>query len=124
MSSEWWAALAIGAAIVVGCGSSNAGAPAPSAPAGGAVITANASAFDRDRVDVPAGRPFALLFQNREGAPHNVTILPPGGSEPLFTGEVFSGPASRTYQIPALPAGTYSFRCDVHPQMTGTVVAS
>jgi hypothetical protein len=24
-----------------------------------------------------------------------------------------------TYDVPALPAGTYSFRCDVHPDMSG-----
>jgi hypothetical protein len=24
-----------------------------------------------------------------------------------------------TYQVPALPAGTYTFKCDVHPPMTG-----
>jgi plastocyanin len=36
---------------------------------------------------------------------------------------VFSGPSARLYAVPALPAGTYQFRCDVHQQMTGTIVA-
>jgi plastocyanin len=25
------------------------------------------------------------------------------------------------YQVPALPAGSYPFVCDVHPSMTGTL---
>jgi plastocyanin len=25
--------------------------------------------------------------------------------------------------VPAIPAGTHKFRCDVHPQMSGTVIA-
>jgi plastocyanin len=101
---------------------SGSGAPPPSAPAGGAVITAQNIAFDRATLDVPAGRSFALLFENREGAPHNVRIYD-DADRPLFTGDVFSGPASRVYEISAIPAGTHHFRCDVHPEMTGTVTA-
>jgi plastocyanin len=28
------------------------------------------------------------------------------------------------YDIPALKAGTYYFRCDLHPDMRGAIVAS
>ena len=69
-----------------------------------------------------AGTPFGLVFENREGAPHNVTILDGRGVE-LFVGEVFGGPGWRSYAVPALAAGEYGFRCDVHPTMTGTLVA-
>jgi plastocyanin len=27
------------------------------------------------------------------------------------------------YEVPAIPAGTHRFRCDVHPEMAGTVTA-
>jgi plastocyanin len=64
-----------------------------------------------------------LLFENRDGAPHNVRIYDDNPDTPLFTGEIFSGPASRTYQVPAIPAGQHKFRCDVHPQMAGTVTS-
>lgn len=97
--------------------------PPPTAPPGGAVITAQNVAFDRNQLAVPAGRAFPLVFENRESALHNVTIHDEVGSPPVFVGDVFSGPGSRTYEVPAIPAGTYRFRCDVHPQMSGTVVA-
>jgi hypothetical protein len=43
----------------------------------------------------------------------------------LFVGEVFSGPDVVTYEVPALDAGTYFFRCDVHPTtMTGTFLVA
>jgi plastocyanin len=34
-----------------------------------------------------------------------------------------SGPATKTYTAPALPAGKYYFQCDVHgPAMSGTLI--
>ena len=111
------------ACVLVACSTaSGTGAPPPSAPPGGAAITAQNIAFDRAQLDVPAGNPFALLFENREGAPHNVRIYD-DVDHPLFTGDVFSGPASRVYEVPAIPAGMHRFRCDVHPEMAGTVTA-
>ena len=109
--------------LLVGC-STTAGhaGPPPSTPPGGAVVVAQGIAFDRSQLDVPAGTAFPLVFENRDGAPHNVRIYDDGG-QPLFVGEVFGGPASRTYEVPALSAGTHRFRCDVHKEMSGTVVA-
>jgi plastocyanin len=115
--------LLLAASILAGCSSSGgAGGPPPSAPAGGAVITANGNAFDRAQLDVPAGRPFQLLFENREGAPHNVRIYD-NVDAPLYVGEIFGGPGSKTYDVPNIPAGSHQFRCDVHPDMKGTVTA-
>ena len=118
------ATLVLAASMLTGCNTSTGTSAAPpSAPSGGAAITAQNTTFDRAQVVVPAGRPFQLLFENREGAPHNVTIYDDGGAPPLFVGETFGGPGSRTYEVPSIPAGTHKFRCDVHPQMTGTVTA-
>jgi plastocyanin len=118
------AILLLAASLLVGCNASaGSDAGAPSAPAGGVAMSAQNTSFDRTQVGVPAGRPFQLLFENRDGAPHNVTIFDAGAEKPLFVGETFSGPGSRTYEVPAIPAGTHQFRCDVHPQMLGTVTA-
>lgn len=117
------AGLLLAAGLLAACSASaGAGGPPPSPPSGGAVVTAQGIAFDRSRLDVPAGRAFPLLFDNREGAPHNVRIYD-DVDQPLFVGEIFGGPGSRTYDVPAIPPGTHQFRCDVHPEMSGTVVA-
>jgi plastocyanin len=50
-----------------------------------------------------------------------VALVAPDGSV-AFTGDTVSGPATRVYSIPALKAGTYHFRCDIHPGMTGTLI--
>ncbi len=101
-------------------------APTGSAPAGDVVrIAAKNIAFDQAELTVPAGRPFSLVFDNQETVPHNVAIYADASAgQSLFVGEIFNGPGERTYAVPALQAGTYFLRCDVHPtRMTGTLVA-
>ena len=116
--------MALAPALVAACSmSSGSAAPPPSAPPGGAVIVAQDQHFDRSRLDLPAGVDSSLLLENRDAAPHNVAIADASGA-PMFAGEIFGGIGSRTYAIPALAAGTYSFRCDVHPDMHGSLVVA
>jgi len=70
----------------------------------------------------PASEAFRIVFHNDDpGIPHNVAIYTDSSAkQALFVGKIFSGPAILHYQVPALPAGTYFFRCDVHHNMTGT----
>jgi plastocyanin len=117
--------LAVLGVALGACGSSGSpAATAASFPPDAARVVAQGEAFTTGSVAVPADAPFSLVLDNRDGEPHNVTILAKesGGKSP-FVGEVFSGPSARLYSVPALPAGTYQFRCDVHQQMTGTIVA-
>jgi len=80
--------------------------------------------FDPTELVVPAGRAFTLVFENEDTAPHNVAIYNDQSAQASrFIGEIFGGSASRVYSVPALAAGTYFFRCDVHHDMHGTVVA-
>jgi cytochrome c oxidase subunit 2 len=89
-------------------------------------IAADRIAFDKPCLTAEAGKPFTLRFDNREAVPHNVTIFEgaDANSPAVMTGEIFSGPAVRDYQVPALKAGRHFYRCDVHAAaMTGTLVA-
>jgi plastocyanin len=100
------------------------------APSGASLQeTAKGLAFGSACLAAPAGQAFTIAFDNQDsGIPHNIHIL---ASDPatnptaqsLFLGELVTGPKSQTYQVSALPAGTYFFQCDVHvAQMKGTFV--
>lgn len=99
--------------------------PAPSSEPSGPTleISADQIAFDTKQLSAPADTAFQIEFANLEGVVHNVSIFDANG-EKLFTGEAITGPdVTITYQIPALPAGVYTFICDFHPvaDMTGTL---
>ena len=80
--------------------------------------------FSTDTLSAPADEPFQIAFDNQEGAPHNVAIYrDSSAAEKLFGEDPFSGPAVVVYDVPALAAGTYFFRCDVHPDMSGELTA-
>ncbi|MGZ8639917.1 MAG: cupredoxin domain-containing protein [Actinomycetota bacterium] len=91
---------------------------------GGLTITAKSLAFDTDEIDLPAGQPTTITFDNQDaGVPHNIAIFNDSSlSQTLFQGERFPGIDSRPYEIPPLDPGTYYFHCDVHPTMSGSVV--
>ncbi len=83
-------------------------------------------AFDLAESALPANTEATIVFENKDdGVSHNVAIYTDkSATKVLFTGDIFAGLDSRTYQVPALNAGSYFFRCEVHPtQMTGTLIA-
>jgi plastocyanin len=102
------------------------GSPGASAPAGATVtvIATTPDRFDTPELEVAADQPFTLEFDNRDpSVQHNVVIHNPDGSKvEMGDTSFFVGPATRTYQVPALAAGEYPFMCEVHPStMTGTL---
>ena len=87
------------------------------------MISALGIKYEQTDVTAPAGKPFQIAFENKDaGTPHNVSIHQggPTGNE-VFKGDVFPGVATKTYDVPALTAGQYSFVCTVHPTMIGTL---
>jgi plastocyanin len=111
------------AAVLAACSGGGSAASA-SAPADAEVtVVAQEGAFDTGTITVPAGAPFELFFQNLDGMPHNVAIYTDASaSEPIFVGETITD-AAVLYEVPAIEAGEYFFRCDLHPDMAGTLVA-
>jgi plastocyanin len=88
-------------------------------------IAAQALAFDKKDLTIPAGTEFKLVMDNKEAVPHNVAILKSqGSSEVLFREAPVAGPRKTTWTVKPIPAGEYYFQCDVHPNMNGKVTAS
>ena len=115
---------AIALVALAACSTSSGQAAEPSIDPNALRISANNLAFSTDTLVAPADEPFQIAFNDQEGAPHNVAIYrDSSAAEKPFGEDPFSGPAVVVYEVPALAAGTYFFRCDVHPEMTGELTA-
>jgi mono/diheme cytochrome c family protein/plastocyanin len=106
-------------------GATSSGAPTASIDPNAPVVTVTAetgaatAGFKEKTLTAKVDTAFTLVFDNQDATtgPHNVVIedasaalVPIGGDTAWFT-----GPEKRTYAVPALKAGTYSFICQVHP---------
>ncbi len=112
------------AAVSAACSSASA-QPLPSGPVdpNGPTIVAKDMKFAPASVEVKAGQNLTLHFDNQDAAPHNVAIYADSSaSQKISIGEIVSS-GTKDQVVPALAAGTYFFRCDVHTDMTGTIVA-
>ncbi len=99
------------------------GAPPASAAPGATKLTQTALniAYGTPNLNAPADAAFQIEFDNQDaGIPHNIEIKDANGQS-VFKGEIITGPAKTTYNVPALAVGTYTFLCTVHPNMTGTL---
>jgi plastocyanin len=91
--------------------------------AGGASVEIIASGiqFTTNNVTAPAGQKLTLTFRNQDnGIPHDVDIKDPSGGD-VFKTDITTGPTDKSYDFGPLQPGTYSFVCNVHPNMTGTL---
>jgi plastocyanin len=86
-------------------------------------IAAEGSKFNLDTMTFEAGKPVTLTFDNKDPVQHNVAIYEDdSAAAEIFKGEIVAGPDEAEYEFDAPKAGEYFFRCDVHPDMNGTVV--
>jgi hypothetical protein len=106
-----------------------AGGPAEEEGVGGTAldvnITAKNSLFVETNITVPAETALAVNLDNQDAAiDHNVEIFDgPDSSAPvIIDGEVITGPAKITYEVPPLAEGDFFFICKIHPTtMTGNI---
>ena len=96
--------------------------PAP-LPSGTALnVTAEGIKFDTASLEVPADAPFAIAFTNKDpaGVTHDIDIRDASGTV-LENEDVIPGGTTTNYAMSPLPAGTYTFFCSIHSNMTGTL---
>ena len=102
-------------------GSASSGAEAKCHPSGTELeIEAEGVEFSTGCLAAPADTPFTIGFHNAtEGVKHNVEIVTTGSGpvQVLFEGEIFAGEATMTYEVDAIEAGIYKFKCEVHPSL-------
>ena len=110
------------AGLVLTLAACSSGPPAPTlaVPSGAVVLRAVDSKFQPSQLTAPPGQSFVLYFDNADALPHNAVIRAADDTR-VFEGEIFSGPAQRIDDVPALASGTYTLHCDVHPEMSGTL---
>lgn len=97
--------------------------PAP-APSGAVVLNLDAKniAFDKPALEAPAGAPFVIAFKNDDpgSITHDVDIRDSAGTV-VQSQDTIPGGGSANYEYKPLAAGTYTFFCSVHSNMTGTL---
>ena len=112
------------ATVLAACSGTPAAKDGSAIPAGSpsgdtVTVVAKDLTFATLVVAAKAGRPFTIAFDNQDGAPHNIAISDASGTK-VFKGDIVAGKRV-DYQVGALPAGTYLFLCEVHPDMKGTL---
>jgi cytochrome c oxidase subunit II len=83
-------------------------------------IAAKDIAFNKDCLSGPVNRRFEIEFDNQEAVLHNVVFFEGGDANappilPESDTQLFPGPKTVTYRLPALKAGSYFFHCQAHP---------
>ncbi len=95
-------------------------------PTGSSItLTAQHISWDKTCIAAVAGQPIKITIINKDaGIAHNFAIWVSSAlKKRLYQTGNFTGPATKTFTAPALPAGKYYFQCDVHgPAMSGTLI--
>ena len=88
-------------------------------------LAATNVAFDLRQIRLPANQPVHLRLDNKDaGILHNIAVYrDPQAAELVARGKLFDGPEVRDYRFDGFSSGTYYFQCDLHPSMSGSLVA-
>ena len=115
------------AAVLAACSGASAAAPSPGRPG-----RQPQRRRRDDRRQGPEVRPDAMSrsrptprstwSSTTRKAPRTTSPSPNASGASVFKGDIVSS-TKVTYTVPALAAGTYSFICEVHPDMKGTITA-
>ncbi len=107
------AAGALLATALAGCGSSSSGG---SPAAGPDTVIIKGFAFSPSSLTVPVGTKVTFLMED-SGVQHNVTST--GATTFANSPNLDKG---QNYTVTFSKAGTYTYKCSIHPSMTGTVI--
>ena len=102
---------------LAGCGD-DATAAAPQDPVDQFTIVADNLRWDIDRVVIAAGNEVTVTIENLDrGIPHNFHVRSPDDPKT----ELEDGIVTQTLRFTIDEPGEYTFVCDAHLQMTGTI---
>ena len=110
--------LLLPAILVTGCG----GGGGPAQPAGSTKITATDYRFDPAKVSVTAGK-VVFFIDNKGPAAHDMVIARADGRI-VARSELVEAGASPVFSVNNLPAGSYTFYCDVPGHRESGMVGS
>ena len=79
-------------------------------------------AYDTKALEVSADTPFGITFTNNDpaGVTHDIDVRDSSGTV-VENQDTINGGTSANYAYTPLPAGSYTFFCSIHSNMTGTL---
>jgi plastocyanin len=114
------AALGVATLGIAACSSDSSGSPSTTQSTDQQTVTVKLFQFQPQTIEVPTGT--KVVWANGDDTVHEPTSGAPGAIQPTFdvTLEGQGATGSFTFDQP----GTYSYFCQLHTSMTGTVVVS
>jgi len=115
-------------AVILGLASCGAdpqtsGDPSACEPSTELTVVTDDLVFDADCYAAPADTPFSVTLVNDDVDPHAFSLYHDDGT-PILKGPFVESGQQHTQAFEPLEAGTYLFRCDIHPEMEGMFEAT